>query len=188
MLRLTSFAVIVILVLAGCSSMEITSDYDAELAPSFPAYRTYAWLKQEANFVEDGKHVRADLAAKRIRTAINVTLAEKGYEQLSSGSADFLVGYHVALHGKIETSNINNYYGYGWGHWHGSGGGVVHSESYTREFTEGALVIDIVDGAKNELAWRGSARAEVKRQENPEKSQQRIDEAVRKILATFPPE
>jgi hypothetical protein len=62
-----------------------------------------------------------------------------------------------------------------------------YSETYVREYTEGTLVLDLVDGEKGELAWRGTAQAEVTQTQDPEKRQQRIRKAVAEILQQFPP-
>ncbi len=48
-------------------------------------------------------------------------------------------------------------------------------------------MIDIVDAAKNELVWRGSATDIVDPGLSPEKRTQEINNAVARILEKFPP-
>ena len=54
-------------------------------------------------------------------------------------------------------------------------------------YTEGTLVIDLVDMDEKELAWRGIATGTVQENPDPQKSQQRLDSIVAQILANFPP-
>ena len=65
---------------------------------------------------------------------------------------------------------------------------MVYSGTYVREYTQGTLVIDVVDAGKNALAWRGSATAEIKRGSDPGRSQERLNDVAARILGPFPPE
>ena len=60
-------------------------------------------------------------------------------------------------------------------------------ETHTYQYDEGTLLLDIVDSMTWKPVWRGSAQAEVNLDADPEKKQERIDEAVRRILERFPP-
>jgi hypothetical protein len=55
------------------------------------------------------------------------------------------------------------------------------------EYEQGTLVLDIVERRSKKLVWRGTARATLLENPTPERSTARINEAVRKILAGFPP-
>ena len=55
------------------------------------------------------------------------------------------------------------------------------------EYQEGTLMIDIINAAKNELVWRGSATDIVDPDLSPEKKTQKINNAVARILEKFPP-
>jgi hypothetical protein len=59
--------------------------------------------------------------------------------------------------------------------------------TYVRQYEEGTLVLDIVNAKSNQLMWRGSAQAEINRQLKPEEREKRLQEAIGKILAQFPP-
>jgi hypothetical protein len=128
-----------------------------------------------------------EILEKRIRTAVDKQLAARGYRRQSTGTPDFRVAYHVALKKKLAVSTMNSYYGYraGWGWSYGTVAAGV--ESYTYEYEEGSLVIDIIAADTRRLIWRGSAQAEVNRTARPEKKQAQIDEAVAKMLERFPP-
>jgi hypothetical protein len=90
----------------------------------------------------------------------------------------------------MEVSNIDSYYGYGIPHsspWMYYNIGSEQQQSAARYYNEGVIIIDIVDVTTNRLVWRGTAQAEVKDEVEPEQQQANIREAVRKILADFPP-
>lgn len=172
------------LTVIGCSSMRIQSDFDPEAAPNFGAYGTYAWLPHP-----QGGDVRInnELTARRISGAVDRELAAKGYQKQDSGSPSFKIGYHAAVEGRMEAESMNTYYGYGWGRWGGWGGMAVGTD-YVREYDEGMLILDIVDGKSGELVWRGTAEAEVDMMADPQQRQEKINTAVRKILERFPPQ
>jgi hypothetical protein len=54
-------------------------------------------------------------------------------------------------------------------------------------FEQGTLILDIIDGPKRQIAWRGIAEAEVNRQNTAVKREQRIREAVSELLKKYPP-
>jgi hypothetical protein len=122
--------------------------------------------------------------------AIDEELAGKGFHRRDQTESDFQVGYHAAVQGRMEVSNIDSYYGYGVPRsspWIYNDFGVQQQQSAARYYNEGVIVIDIVDAGLNRLVWRGTAQAEVKDDVGPEQQQANIREAVRKILADFPP-
>jgi len=171
----------------GCSTMKVSSDYDPDAMSKAREYQTYAWLPKEGDIIVEGTRTSNDIVAKRVKESVDAQLAEQGYRQAEDGQADFLVGYHVGLAGKIDASFVNTYYGYGVGGWYGPWVGGVYSNTYVDEYTEGTLIIDVVDAEANQLVWRGTAQAEVSERTSPKERRERIAEAVRRILAKFPP-
>ncbi|MDX1486904.1 MAG: DUF4136 domain-containing protein [Acidiferrobacterales bacterium] len=168
--------------LGGCSTMQVHSDYDP--AASFDGLQTYDWVKTETNPTADPR-LSDPLLDKRIRELVEKQLATQGYDRSSTGTADFMVGYHVAVEKKLAVSTMNDYYGYraGWGWSYGAGTGRVMPESYVYEYEQGSLIIDIVNPKTRELMWRGSAQAEV----NQKRGAEQLAEAVERILERFPP-
>jgi len=165
---------------AGCSGMNVFSDFDPTAVEEMKAYRTYSWLP-----APQGKKRSADqLVSKRIMMVMDEALSKKGYERAQTSAPDFLIGWHGAIDKKLQYSTVNTYYGYGWGYW----GGVGATQTYATEYHEGSLIIDIVDAKSNELVWRGVAQAEVYPQSDTEYRNQQIESAVNKILSKFPPE
>jgi hypothetical protein len=179
---------------AGCSGLESWSDYDPARLDDLRVYRTWDW-----EYTDDGKvgDIRSSdrivddpLADGRLRTAIESALAEKGYERLEGEDADFTVGYHVSIDGRMDVTYINSYYGYGWGGYWGPYGpsfGMSYSTPSVRQYQEGTLIVDVVDGPSNQLAWRGVVSGEIHEKRDAYERQQAIDRAVEEALKDFPP-
>jgi hypothetical protein len=55
-------------------------------------------------------------------------------------------------------------------------------------YTEGTLIIDLVNATSNQLAWRGSATGVVDPGRSPEQVQERINDVVGQIFANYPPQ
>jgi hypothetical protein len=127
--------------------------------------------------------VHNELVEARVTAIVDETLAGRGYQKLTDGTPDFLVGYHVALQGRMDATTVNTYYGYGWGPWYGA----AYGNTYTRYYEQGSLVIDIVDARQRRLVWRGTAEAEVDRSGSQERRDSQLREAINRIFKKFPP-
>ena len=173
------------LVLAGslgaCSGMKITTDYNPEVAPNFSAYQTYAWLPQP---IRQDPRVYNAITENRVRRAVDNSLSAGGYRKLESGTPDFLVAWQAAIEGKVDVTMVNGYYGYGYRGWGAWGG----AQPVVREYDEGTLILDVIDAESRELVWRGVAQAKISQNSSPDQRGRKINEAVSKILANFPPE
>lgn len=185
MRRIVSAAGLVLVVmLMGCSTVTIMSDYDPTAVDACADYKTYAWLEPPKG---NDPRVHNDLVETAIISAVDTELAARGYTEVTSGPADFLIGYHLDIQGKFNVTHVNDYYGYSYGYWaprYGAG----YSQTYVDQYDEGTLLLDIVDGKSNKLVWRGTARAELDEYANPRKRRERLDSAVQRLISDFPPE
>lgn len=169
------------LTLSGCSGIKVQTDYDPAAIPSFQRYKTYAWLPDPTG---GDRRVQNEIVAARIRSAVDNELTRKGYTLATTGTPDFMIGWFVSLDGRMDVSQLNTYYGYGWGPWYGA----AYGNTYVRYYEEGVLVLDIVDVRSNQLAWRGSAQTEVDRTRPESERAQLVNSAVKKVLERFPPQ
>jgi hypothetical protein len=169
------------LLLAACSSVQVSTDYDP--GTDFSVLKTYAWLPRKASTGGDPR-LDSTLLNERIRGAVEAQLAERGYKKTASGRADFLVAYHTAVERKMDVDTIYRGYGYGPDTW-GWGGG---HETMVYQYDQGTLLLDFLDRKAHRLLWRGSASAVVSESSTPEKRTALINEAVAKLLDRFPPE
>jgi len=166
---------------AGCATMNVQTDAAPDAAQTTAGYRTYAWLPLQA---EDRAHNPA--LVPQVQQSADRELAAKGYQRIDSGEPDFRIGWHANVENRTEVEQINPYYGYVWdptffGPYAYPGAVAV------REYREGTLVLDVVDASTNKLVWRGSAEAEVPASASLHERAEKIDEGVKRILEKFPP-
>lgn len=187
---LRKFCLLLLVLLSGCSSMQISSDYDAEA--DFAALRSYDWLAAPKIKSGDPAVQYNSLLGQRVKTAVEKQLAAKGFVQ-EGGSPDFLVTYHVAVDQKVSVTYLNELYGYGPGWGPGYRRRMLHygypgRDVLLSEYQQGTLIIDIVRAGDKQLIWRGTASDEVYPDSSMEVRERRVREAVDKIFALFPPD
>lgn len=171
-----------IFLLASCSSVNVSSDF--EKGTDFSSFKTYAFYKKGIDKVEI-----SDIDKRRILRAIEKEMDAKGL--VKSENPDLLVSIFTKSREKVDVYN-NNYYGwYPYYYGHGFGPfGMGHGFGYTNvsTSTEGTLFIDLIDARKKELAWQGIGTGILISSKNIEKKEARINEFVSKIMTAYPPE
>ncbi len=169
---------------AGCgASVEYNSDYDP--TADFSNIQTYQWA-QRTPTGDDDPRVYNDITMRKIKYAVDQALQAKGMRMVSN-NPDVYVAWHGAINGKMSLQTVSSNYGYGYG-WYGYGGmGMGTSTTYVNEWDEGTVLVDIIEGRKKELIWRGSAQAELKKRQDPQEGQDYLNDVVTKMLAGFPP-
>jgi hypothetical protein len=177
-----NLAIAPLLVVCGCSTVSVTTDYDHS-AP-FGSYRTYA-LEPPANVPPLSPTADAalrsspqeNLGARSIR---EVTMAQK---------PEPAVVPHARLQQKYSVQQYTQW-GYGPGTWPYYGGyygvwvGAPYTYSTIDSYTEGTLILDFVDTSKQKLVFRGIGTGTVS--SSPESNAEKIREAVKKIVAKIP--
>jgi hypothetical protein len=167
-------------VLAGCSSVSVTRDYDP--ATDFSPLKTYAWKHAEQPKTGNAR-IDNDLIDQRVREAVDASLAAKGFVPGSREDADFLVAYFIDYKQRIGGSSVS--FGVGTGGM-GRYGGVGYNTTVS-DYDEGLLTIDIIDPGKDKTIWRGVGRRATYESSNPDKVTKIINNAVSRILTKFPP-
>jgi hypothetical protein len=168
-----TFAVLLTLSLAPAAWAQVNVDWDPDA--DFTGLMTYSWKEGTG---------APPLAQKRIETAINAALAEKGFQQVEQG-ADFYIITHAALDTQTRI-NVTDYgYHGGWyrGYYRGAGVGSTTVDVY--DYKVGTLVVDILDRESDDLMWRGVGSKTVS--DNPQKNEKKINKIVNKMFRRFPP-
>lgn len=179
---------IIMTVTAGCATMRIRSAHDP--IAIFPTTGTFAWAEANEVVLDDP---RLDMAAvdARIHRAVEDELIQKGYTLGSPAEATFLVGYHIALQGSLNTQALSDRYGYAlgwtWGTWD-TRAGRMPGRGNDADFERGTLVLDIISASTKRLIWRASAQAELTLDVSDQEKQRRTREAARRMLERFPPQ
>ena len=158
--------------LTSCSPFNVKSDY-AETA-NFNAYKTYKLR------IDDLK--LNDIDKDRVLNEVSRQLQTKGLSV--SDNPDLIVNVK-ANHKKIQDVQSTQLYGmYGWGGPFGWGVGV--NRTWTSNYTQGSLIIDLIDAKTQKLVWQGVGSGISV--DSPKQKQKQIPEIVSEIMANYPPQ
>ena len=181
-----------VLVLAGCATLKIHTEYDR--GASFSGLNTYAWLEGSVDHNRDPA-IGSPLLEKSIRDAVDRGLKTRGYRKVDSDSPDFWITYQVVADPKVTLYATPSYGYYGHGHLYGHGygsygypsGGYRYYAREYREYLKGTLILDIIDARSGESIWRGWAVDSLDSNPEPAMVRMYINEPVERILERFPP-
>jgi len=172
-------AVLSAVLVMGCSSITVTTDYDHEA--NFAALKTFTWLSGTKDAVSANAPTslfQNQLVDKRFRTAVKSQLEAKGLTE-NAASPDFYVVYYSATEKKVNVTN----YGYGYGpRWGAYGGGVD-----VQQYTQGTVIIDLVDAKTKELLWRSVGSGALASNPDPSTMEEKINGVVQQMLESYPP-
>jgi hypothetical protein len=155
----------------GCgSAMQVATDFDREA--EFRGLSTYSMIRPDSGERRAGRPA----TERRIVEAVTRELEAKGYRAVTS-EPDFRVGFVVVVEAEVDKQTLYSDQRLGY----------VSSETVTRTYRKGTLVLFITDAAGEEVIWEGTA-SETFRDPDQETINRRVDEAVGKMLASFPPE
>ncbi|MBT1699535.1 DUF4136 domain-containing protein [Fulvivirgaceae bacterium PWU4] len=174
---------LLLLMITGLSCetpLKVTSDYDR--SANFSNYKSFAMR----NFSEKDQAM-SELNANRIINAIRAEMIAKGFEE-DNDTPDLKVNAVTIMTNKKEVTATTNYYDYGgvyrpysWGV--GMGGG--HTTFNVDDYTDGSLIIEVIDTVTGRLIWEGIGNKEIDTPSS--KPDVTIPAAVAKIMKSFPP-
>ena len=183
-MRLHAFIIVfLVAVIAGCSGITVSQDYDKDA--DFSALRTFSW-KLDPDTRLDEQSEMSPLVATRIRKAIESELNARSIT-LDSDSPDFLVDYNIKVESKVSSSNVGTTIGFGTGGYGHIGGVVISTAPDIRQYDEGTLYIDFYEAEDARLIWRGISSQVIDKHEPPDRVTRQINLNVQKILEQFPP-
>jgi hypothetical protein len=174
-------AMLGIVLIAGCSSYDIKYDYDVD--SNFSAFKTYGWIPREISNASGSARTAMQsntLLDDRIRKAVDNQMTAKGFT-LATENPDVMLVYHVGAQNKVDVTDWG--YTYAGSYW---GGGLGRSVD-VYEYTEGTLIVDMVNASTKQLAWRGSATGVVDPSSSPEQREARVNDVVARIFENYPP-
>lgn len=165
--------------LASCQTpIQVGADFRRNFR--FSSVQTYAWLPDPPGHAGDPV-LHNDLIDERVRGAVDRKLQEMGYRRVAE-KADIYVTYYLGLETQVNARMVSSTYHYA--------GGFLDRHSTNRaisQYERGTLLIDLLEPTTRRLVWRGTASARVRRQTDPAERDRKIDDAVDKTLAQFPP-
>jgi len=186
------FLLSMLVLLASCSGIPVSTDYEPER--DYSGLKTFAWKEPAQKIILDPL-LDNDLMNARIRRAVEARLIAQGYS-IAKGDegADFFITYNITSEEVLSVDSYYSYYGYypcvrcygyyGAGYY---GGGPGPGLS-VRQYTMGALLLDVIDPASQRLIWRGVGEKRIPNFKNPQERDLYIAEIVQAILMRFPPD
>ncbi|NIR50463.1 DUF4136 domain-containing protein [candidate division KSB1 bacterium] len=162
-----------LLFLLSCASLKVKTVHNPEI--DFGNYQTFDWItKPENPFEHLTNPVWYQLQLHKVmKTTVDETLVAMGYKPQTE-NPDFLVFTHRNLKEKVDVA--------AWGYDY-FGDRYLDERVELRRYKQGTLFIDIIDAKTKKLIWRGWAVGAIN---DPEKAEDKVREAVWKILDEFP--
>ena len=162
-------------------NIKTSNDFRPET--SFSTLTQYAFLPFEANGVQD-------IDQDRIKDALTDELTKKGLVAVPEKDADVLIAYHVFTQNKQKqrvTSTGGGSYYYGRRYY---GGSIGMGSTYVTniDYKVGHLVVDFVAPDNRKVLYHAEASTKVGDVNTPEDRKLLIVEAVKKMLAEYPPD
>jgi hypothetical protein len=170
------------------AGMKVKAEFDKEY--DFSKARTFGWHPDGAGEVKllmreggDPEQIRARWEPT-IKDAVQQEMTKRGLTPATSGVPDLYLNYYFLSGPNSEAQTRGQFIGAipPWG--------VPDFEMTTTSlkiFEQGTLILDIIDGPKRQIVWRGIAEAQVDRQRTPVEREKRLREAVGELLKKYPP-
>jgi hypothetical protein len=168
--------------LAACSTVTVTTDFDK--AAAFGKYKTYALAPAHKG------QTLSPTSEAALRDALRTELSARGIVETTNGKPDLAIVRHVFLDEKISVQQYTDWgYGYGAGMWpygyghYGMWAGAPLTYTDVNQYTQGTMVLDVVDTHTKKLVFRGTGTAVVG---GPDSNAGKIRDAVKKMVAALP--
>jgi hypothetical protein len=166
-----------IALLAGCSTISVSYDYDK--STDFSKYKTYAFSDDVA------KLKISDLNRERIMKAIETEMTARGMSK--SETPDALIDLEITAQERVQA-NANSMGGGGMagrGRF-GYGGGFTTTTIDYNKYVDGSLFINLVDKTSEKIVWQGRGTKTLDENATPEKRDANIKYAVKTIFNKYP--
>ena len=156
--RITVLGALLMAATTTALGISVKSDYDKEF--DFTKLRTFAFKTDRA--ANDPLSTNT-IEAERLQNALIAQLQANGFSQ-SSQDSNFIVAFYSRTKQKTEIESIPSFGfgpGFGWGYampyrerWRWGLGPDI----WTYNYTQGCVMVDIIDRNTNMLVWRGVAK------------------------------
>jgi hypothetical protein len=164
--------------LIACTPAKPVLDYSDIY--NFSAVRTYAMASRDD--MQDNEALISDMMRNRIELAIESQMDAKGFKSVTRDKADVHVAYYVITQERQQVTQVDRpvyrcrYCAPAWA-----------SDVQVRQYTEGTLIIDVIDGKTRKAVWRGSTAGRINPKADMDDRKEQINKAVAFLLDSFPP-
>ncbi len=138
---------------------------------------------KKANAVSDDNDpmLANSISNQALRQDLATDFQAKGYT-LTGASPNFAVAYYASAQNKLDVTDWD--YGYNYWGYHRFWRGYGYPVETVQQYTEGTVIVDVIDPATKELLWRGQGKAEVSK--DPAAYIAELAKTVQAIVARFP--
>ncbi len=175
-------SVFALFLLSACTStiqLEAVTDFDAEF--DFSQVRKIAI--QPVNRMNAAAIQVSDMDVNRLNRVFGDELTARGYQMVSdNATADMYLVWHLVTQDKTDVRSYNSMSYYNC--WRC---GPAVSDISVRQYTEGTLIVDMIDPARGQSVWRSTVQSKLQSKPDAEHSAELRLEAGRALFAKFPP-
>jgi hypothetical protein len=138
---------------------------------------------KKANAVSDNNDpmLSNSISNQALRQDLTADFQAKGYT-LTTSSPTFAVAYYASAQQKLDVTDWD--YGYRFWGYHRFWRGYGYPEETVQQYTQGSVIVDVIDPATKELLWRGQGQADVS--QDPATYASELAKTVQAIVAKFP--
>jgi hypothetical protein len=168
-----------IFLLSACTPAKPLLDYSDSF--NFSAVRSYAMTARDD--MQDSEALISDMTRNRIELAIEAELEAKGFKNAPRDKADVFVAYYVITQERQQVTQTERpvyrcrYCAPAWA-----------TDVQVRQYSEGTLIIDVIDSKTDKAVWRGSTAGRINPKAEMEERKEQIRKAVALVLSGFPPQ
>ena len=164
-------------VLSSAPVLAVDVEVDHDKVADFSNRKTYAW--------KAGTEAPNPLTEQKIHMAVEANLRGKGLTKVETAPDIWIVTHaSVTSDARINVETFGYGGGYGWNGWN-----TWNAATTVRiqDNETGVLLVDILDGPKATLIWRGIAKQSIPDLPDPDKITKQINSAVASMFKQFPP-
>jgi hypothetical protein len=175
---LSNLAILLTLVLAGCAASGPTITVNTSPGTDLSGFETFNFLQPLGTDRDNG--ARTPMSSM-LMEAMTRELTNRGLTQ--SDSADLLVDFFVTTEERMDvrTTRNSSMHSVHRSHWRSSGFSTWPTYQTTvRQYTQGTLLVDLIDPAANALVAEGAAQNRIR---SNEITRQQADDIVGQIMA-----
>ncbi len=192
---LPAIAVVVTTALLGACASTPRPVFDYKQDYDFSKVQKIGFYNDSAKVSGSNPMQMSDMQISRADQALANFLRSRGFTVVDNpAEADLLLSWHLATQAKQDVQTYSSPsvgvgYGVGYGRYNSYARyncwDCFNTDVRVRNYTEGTLIIDMIDPTLNKSVWRSVTQSKLK--SDPDESQERYNNIAAVVLADFPP-
>ena len=172
MKTLLTLSICTLLSVAAAHAQKVRTDFD----PTFDFDRIQSFSWQSGDAIQGSDLIANNLVESRVRQAVTSELRSQGISEKRQ-NPDLLAVYHVSRKNRMAVDAYSYRVGPRWQ--------AGWTDVMVTNYSEGTLILDLIDAETNRLVWRAYCSSAVS---SPKQAGKKIDKATQKAFKQFPPQ